>query len=305
MRQLLRLATFNSLDNYLIVHMLNVGIYAAGWAKYKNKSDHERIEFILSALLHDVGMAIVPKLIWTHKGILPETSRTQLFLHPLIGVNCLAKSHYFSHKIIMACLQHHEKIDGGGYPKKISGDDITEFARMIRIIDSFEAITKSRNYRINSSFFETFRQMRSESGKFDKNYMADFASFLLSSNIYDNKEAFKNILFSIGNKEIKNIVNDDMEIMDTGTDRKRLKLLVGHVLPDAVAIDLETIENAKRIELVNFITDIVSPEKILVLTSSTYKEEILNFHRVGIKNILRKPCEVDSIINRSKEIMQL
>ena len=300
---LFKLASNNSLANYLIIHLVNTGIYAAAWGKKRGFSEHQRITLIISALLHDLGMTIVPKLIWNKSKILQEDEKLPIYLHPLLGVNCLKKSHYISHDIIMACLQHHENIDGGGYPKKQSGSDITEYAKMIRIIDSFEALTKSRKYRGNSSIFEALRIMRNERGKFDNHLLTEFVNFLYSSNLCNEKGAFKNILFSVGNSDIVNISDQELEIMDATTNQKNLKMLIHHIIPDAVAVDLETIEN-NRIGFVNFLSEIMPPEKILVLTNSTYKEEILNFHKIGIKNILRKPCEINNIISRSKDIMQ-
>lgn len=98
------------------------------------------------ALLHDIGKAYVPQEIINKNGHLTEIEWEVMKRHPLYGSAMLMDSELPSF-VKKAILQHHEDFDGGGYPMGLAGMNISILARVLRITDTFDAMTSHRNYK--------------------------------------------------------------------------------------------------------------------------------------------------------------
>lgn len=99
-----------------------------------------------SALLHDLGKICVPIEVIRKPGRLTRDEFDEIRLHPLIGARVLADVEALG-PALPGIRHHHERVDGGGYPDGLIGDEIPEFVRVVSIADAFDAMTSTRSYR--------------------------------------------------------------------------------------------------------------------------------------------------------------
>ncbi|WP_209124357.1 HD-GYP domain-containing protein [Alkalihalobacillus sp. BA299] len=97
-------------------------------------------------ILHDIGKIHVPNRILNKSGKLTLNEWNELQLHPEYGIKLL-KNIPLPSEVLSAIAAHHENLDGSGYPSGLTGDDIPYFAKMTRVVDSYDAMTYSRPYR--------------------------------------------------------------------------------------------------------------------------------------------------------------
>ncbi|TYP70323.1 HD-GYP domain-containing protein [Paenibacillus methanolicus] len=144
---LVSLTNIQAMDSYLFNHSVNVAILAGimGVAKGYNRNQLE--ELGVGALLFDVGMTQVPKELLAKAAFLSEAERGVVQKHAEDGFNLLRAQHDVSLLSAHCAFQHHERFDGSGYPRKIRGDEIHEYAQIIAIADVYDALTSPRPHR--------------------------------------------------------------------------------------------------------------------------------------------------------------
>ncbi len=109
--------------------------------------DEEQVQALrVASLLHDVGKMTVSREILNKPGQLNAEEFFQMKLHAVAG-HAILKDIRFPWPIAETVLQHHERMDGSGYPRGLSGDDILPMARVLAIADVFDAMTSARSYR--------------------------------------------------------------------------------------------------------------------------------------------------------------
>ena len=123
-------------------HVINSSILAMTLARYLKMPRHEIEEIGLAALLHDIGETAIPLELLT-KGPKTNAEKRQLQQHTKLGAFLLNKIDGMPRSVIDAALQHHEQIDGNGYPKGLKGDEISRVSKLIAIINVYERITNS------------------------------------------------------------------------------------------------------------------------------------------------------------------
>ncbi|MFC0273776.1 HD-GYP domain-containing protein [Metabacillus herbersteinensis] len=133
-------------DMYTFQHSLRVADLLYQFGKFLNLSQPILIELYQLGALHDVGKVLVPKEVLNKKGGLTEDERAFLFKHTIYGVELL-KEYNFSEEFLQGVLYHHENYDSTGYPDRIKSDMIPFYAKMLRIVDSFDAMTNERTYQ--------------------------------------------------------------------------------------------------------------------------------------------------------------
>ncbi|QDT00650.1 HD-GYP domain-containing protein [Adhaeretor mobilis] len=135
-------------DAYTFMHVTNVAGYAVVLAEHMGISDPAELEQIATgAILHDVGKRRVPAEILKTKGRLTTEQRAVIEDHPRFGYEELCARDDLSLAQLMMVYQHHEKIDGTGYPVRVGGDEIHQWAKLIAVVDVFDALTSKRPYR--------------------------------------------------------------------------------------------------------------------------------------------------------------
>ncbi|MGM0875688.1 MAG: HD-GYP domain-containing protein [Bacillota bacterium] len=141
------LATTKIHENHVYTHSLNVSIYACQLA-IKNGLPLKKIEEVgLGALLHDLGKMFIPTEVLNKPGKLTNEEFEQIKSHSELGFNILRKVHEIPLIVAHCALQHHERIDGAGYPRSLKGDQIHNYAKILSVADVFDAVTSHRVYR--------------------------------------------------------------------------------------------------------------------------------------------------------------
>jgi HD-GYP domain-containing protein (c-di-GMP phosphodiesterase class II) len=120
-------------------------------------------ELGMAGELHDIGKIAVDETILNKSGPLTPTEWVQIKHHPEIGYRLLGATAEFNH-IAECVLAHHERWDGGGYPKGIKGEEILWKARVIAVADAFDAMTCARPYRDAMSTEAAAAELKASAG---------------------------------------------------------------------------------------------------------------------------------------------
>jgi len=155
-------------DPYTAGHQERVTRLSVAIAKAM-ELDEDRIAALrLAAMVHDIGKIYVPADFLNKPGKLSEVEYSILWTHPTIGRDIL-KSVDFVWPISEIVMQHHERLDGSGYPKGLRGDDIMLEARIISVADVIDAMGSHRPYRPSLGMDKALEEIESKQGShFDK-----------------------------------------------------------------------------------------------------------------------------------------
>jgi PAS domain S-box-containing protein/putative nucleotidyltransferase with HDIG domain len=133
-------------DPYTAGHQVRVSKLACAIAQEMGLSVDQIDGIRASGLVHDIGKISIPSEILSKPGILNDTEFTMIKTHSLVGYEILKKIE-FPWPVAQTVLQHHERLNGSGYPQGLSGNDINIEARIISIADIVEAMATHRPYR--------------------------------------------------------------------------------------------------------------------------------------------------------------
>ncbi|MCY9661229.1 HD-GYP domain-containing protein [Paenibacillus chondroitinus] len=169
------LNNMNIKDNYLFQHSVNVSIYAIMLGISYGYS-REKLETLgLGALLHDIGKTKIPLGILRKPSQLTSDEFKEMKNHTTYGFQILKDEPNIPLLSAHCALQHHERINGSGYPRGLQGPDINEFARWIGLVDSYDAMTTTRVYRRPLLPHEAMEQLFAGSGTmYDQSQIALF-----------------------------------------------------------------------------------------------------------------------------------
>ncbi|WP_370621810.1 HD-GYP domain-containing protein [Bacillus sp. JCM 19034] len=134
-------------DNYIFTHSLNVTVYTLRLAMELNFNEKQLGEIGLGAILHDVGKMMLPLDILNKPDRLTDPEFKIIQSHTNEGFEYLRKQHDIPLLVAHCAFQHHERLDGSGYPRGIMKNEIHEYAKIIAIADVFDAVTSHRVYR--------------------------------------------------------------------------------------------------------------------------------------------------------------
>ncbi|NOU69506.1 HD domain-containing protein [Paenibacillus sp. LMG 31461] len=169
------LNNMNVKDNYLFQHSVNVSIYAIMLGISYGYSRDKLETLGLGALLHDIGKTKVPLGILRKPSQLTPDEFKEMKNHTTYGFNLLKDEPNIPLLSAHCALQHHERINGSGYPRGIQGGEINEFARWIGLVDSYDAMTTTRVYRRPLLPHEAMEQLFAGSGTmYDQSQIALF-----------------------------------------------------------------------------------------------------------------------------------
>lgn len=134
-------------DEYLYQHSFQVSLYSIAIAKELGYTNEQQRIIGIGGLLHDVGKMVVSQDILTKPGRLTEEEFEEMKRHTVYGFDILRNLHSVSLIVAHCAFQHHERLDGSGYPRGIKGDEIHPYAKIIGVADVFDAVTSNRVYR--------------------------------------------------------------------------------------------------------------------------------------------------------------
>jgi len=136
-------------DPFTFHHCCRVGRGSRALAKAIGLNEFEQAILEYSGLFHDIGKAQIPTEILIKPGRLDRAEIEVMKSHPDLSAQMIQHLDHvpFFRFLLPGIKYHHEKVDGGGYPNDMRGDDIPLFARLIAVVDSYDAMTNARPYR--------------------------------------------------------------------------------------------------------------------------------------------------------------
>lgn len=173
----LEYVVIKSLDNYLYMSALNCGLLSAMMATALNYNRDMVKQLFLAGVFHDIGMAFLPKDILQKRDTLSLEEKMQILSHPISGHHYLKDKNFLSAYVKQATLQHHEKLDGTGYPNRVQGEALSLNAQIVGIADIYDAMTSDRPYRRANTPLEAIEFLLGSAGSaFDPQLVQVFTS---------------------------------------------------------------------------------------------------------------------------------
>jgi HD-GYP domain-containing protein (c-di-GMP phosphodiesterase class II) len=154
---------------------VNTAILSALIAMELKLPNHKVMQVVTGALLHDVGMLRLPREILDKKGGLSDAELQRMQAHPLYTYKIIGKELLYPEDVGLVALQHHERWDGEGYPRRLAGTDIDLGARIVSVADAFEAMVSEKPYRNSMMGYQAMKNLLSDnSRRFDPDVLKAF-----------------------------------------------------------------------------------------------------------------------------------
>ncbi|MBQ7147323.1 MAG: HD-GYP domain-containing protein [Pseudobutyrivibrio sp.] len=219
-------------DEYTYKHSVDVGTMAAILSKALGENEKFVNDMAIAGLLHDIGKEKIPTTIINKPAKLSPDEFSIIKTHTVHGYNILKESSYISEDMRQGILNHHENLDGTGYPRGLKGERIGKMARILAIVDVYDALVTKRSYKEGKTPAQSIEIMFTMSNKFD---MDIFKKFLSVVNVYPNGSE---VTLSNGHKAtvirqnkcyplrpvIK--INEDNTLIDLATDHRFLSTVI-------------------------------------------------------------------------------
>ena len=165
-------------DYYTHTHSMNVAIYGVALAQriFGSESiEHDLPRLGEGFLLHDIGKSRISSDIIQSPNRLTPEEEAEMRRHPQLGYRVLAEAGRLDEVIMPIILEHHERLDGTGYPAGLVGDEIDIYARICSVADVFDALTTTRPYRKGMNTFQALQLMRVEmAGHFEPEFLGEY-----------------------------------------------------------------------------------------------------------------------------------
>jgi HD-GYP domain-containing protein (c-di-GMP phosphodiesterase class II) len=159
-----QLTEIKTYDNYTYVHSLNTCVVSLFFGIHLSYSMDKLIDLGVAALLHDIGKTKIPKYILNKKEKLTDDEFNMMKQHSIFGYEMLNKLNYISKDAKRAVLEHHERINGSGYPESKRGPEISELAKILAISDVYDALISDRSYKKGIDGYGTYEIILSGAG---------------------------------------------------------------------------------------------------------------------------------------------
>lgn len=305
----------STLKNYLPAHCLNVSLLATIVGIRKELPNDRLLVLAMSGLLHDVGMVMLDEPVWSKTGPVNDSEFFVIQKHTVYGIDALVNRGGFPKDVAYVCYNHHERIDGSGYPKGKKGNLIDEFSQIIGLCDVFEAMTSSRCYRGRSSLSRTIFHLRHEKGEsFHQDNLNELSDFIEENTSFEYstdpvEETRKTKVF---------VVDDHPQITGLLT---RIFMKLGYEVwafndareswkswdkigPDLMITDLEMpgMDGFALCEMVrNYSVHCWVP--VVVFSSNRTRETIEKLRSYSLSDFIVKPSSVDEITSRIESVV--
>jgi putative nucleotidyltransferase with HDIG domain len=164
---MVNLIGLSSHDFYTYNHSLDVSIYSLGLGHAVGFRGHDLKELGLGGLFHDIGKRFVPLEIICKNGPLNDEEWALMQKHPTYGLKILSE-HNSAENVVACAFEHHESLQGNGYPQKLTADEIHPMARVVAVADTYDALTTKRSYNDPMKPTEAIELMTGKlGGKYD------------------------------------------------------------------------------------------------------------------------------------------
>lgn len=211
-----------SIDEYLHTHCINVAFLnglIGNWLDFDKKRQSELVE---TGLFHDLGKIMLPPEIAQKPEPLAPKEFDQVKKHPVLSVEMLMKSGMENKAVLEGVMQHHERVNGTGYPKGLQARDICEYARITAISDTYDAMVTKRVFANSHSPFEILEEFQQGSySELDFKYVDVFINCMVEELkgkeiiMNDGREAIvmyvnpRNLLYPMVEIDGKVVTTDD------------------------------------------------------------------------------------------------
>lgn len=316
-RELVRTTFAAREGDYLFEHSVGVMILALSVGGQLGYKENWLAELGIAAMLHDVGMAkldraqyLLPKK-WTFDDYF------DVFKHPILGVDYLTRTlrSRFGGLVTLAVYQHHERLDGSGYPKGRKGAGISEYARIIGVCDVYDAMTHDRPYRTKFPPVEAFRFLAENAGLYFDRRIVDALHAVLSREgiLTEDLMALDEVRHNpvlIADTSPYNLWyicqilrNNRIPVYAARTEADLLA--ASHTTePKVVMIDA-SINAKKGLDLIAQLKKDEATRKVPLIYCSTSgdKSDVVRAIQLGVGGYLKKPYTFDFVVNRLSKFL--
>lgn len=146
-------------DEYTAIHSMNVCILSLTFGRHLGLSEETLNLLGIGAIMHDIGKIRVPLAILNKPGKLTDKEFALMRHHPKFGVEILGNTKEVPQTAVEVAYNHHERIDGSGYPRQLTKNAINLFGKMVAIVDVYDAISSDRSYHTGISTLDAMRQL--------------------------------------------------------------------------------------------------------------------------------------------------
>jgi len=221
-------------SNYLVNHSTRSTVLAIILGGHLKLPPHRLIELGVAAVLHEIGMVRLPPQLYMADRKLSDQERKSITAHPILGYNIL-KDKQFPLSICLAALEHHERMSGTGYPRALTGEKISVYARIIAVACSYDAVTASRPYKEAREGYAGMVDILKNEGK-------QYDDVVIKSLVYSLS------VFPVGSFVL--LTNSKLgQVIDVNPDNPRypVVLVLGSKTPDGKETIVQTSETGVRI----------------------------------------------------------
>ncbi len=167
-KSLVLLNEFSTMKDYMFHHSVAVGILAASISNKMGFPNGQTLQIGLAGVLADCGMAKIERSITDKSAFLTKEEFNEVKKHSIFSYQMIKETPLLRPEMKQAILQHHERLDGSGYPRGEKADEISVFGQILAVADVFHAMTSERVYRDKESPFKVIELIKEEEfGKFD------------------------------------------------------------------------------------------------------------------------------------------
>ncbi|MFH1892708.1 MAG: HD-GYP domain-containing protein [Candidatus Zixiibacteriota bacterium] len=184
----LNLMRITSFDYYTYTHSVNVCTFAIALANQLGITNSDELKTLgQGALLHDVGKSRISERILKKKSSLNNAEIEIIRKHPRWGQEILKESDIIPETAYYPVLQHHERIDGSGYPYGVAGHEIHDFGKIVAICDVFDALTTRRVYQNAMGSYPALKEMYNKGAAYDERFLREFTVLMGPDNYMSKK----------------------------------------------------------------------------------------------------------------------
>ncbi|MFM4804473.1 HD-GYP domain-containing protein [Aeromonas bivalvium] len=172
---MLCLARIRAKDAYLMEHSMNVAILLANFGRYLGLARSVLKELTLGGLLHDVGKIMTPNEVLNKPGKLTDEEFVIMREHVVHSHDILIATSGITPTMLEVATNHHERLDGSGYPRRLKGEQLSLYTRMSAIVDVYDAVTADRVYKQGMPPTQAFRiLLKGAASHFDEELVTRF-----------------------------------------------------------------------------------------------------------------------------------
>ncbi len=166
-------------DHSAYTHAINVAVYSLGLGIATGASESDLRNLGLAAFLHDIGKTKIAREVLHKPGPLTPEEWVIMKQHPAWGEDILSTLAGLPQDVLTIVSQHHERLDGMGYPRGVARENLHRFSRIVSIVDAFDAMTSDRCYALARSPFAALALLKEEVGeKYDPKLFASLVLLL-------------------------------------------------------------------------------------------------------------------------------